>query len=313
MPTEGATHISELNSGLPTGSGSKSDGDDELRQLKLVLKNDFPNINGAVTVTPAEANSLTGSTAVQAVTVDTTFVAGDFNFLPALTKVTAPADGVPVILTLPAMSGVSAGKRRKFYNNSSGNVQLDPSGTDTIGGMNANYRIPSFSLVEITSDGTSAALLTLAPFRFIGEVTELGVASAPPGFVACVGAALSRTGYAGLFNVIGTTFGVGDGSTTFNLPNYARKTAVGSGGTGTGTLGNAVGNTGGAETHVLVTGELPPLFCGLNESLQWETNTGSFHNYLTPGADNYAVKPVGTSTPHNNLQPSLVMAFFVKT
>src|SRR3990172_1254628 len=141
MPTEGATHISELNSGLPSGSGSKSDGDDELRQLKLVLKNDFPNINAAVTVTPAEANSLTGSTIVQAVTVDTTFVAGDFNFLPALTKVTAPADGVPVILTLPAMSGVSAGKRRRFYNDSLGNVQLSPSGTDTIRGAGANYGI----------------------------------------------------------------------------------------------------------------------------------------------------------------------------
>lgn len=48
----------------------------------------------------------------------------------------------------------------------------------------------------------------------------VGVA-APTGFLACDGAAVSRTDYADLFAVVGTAYGVGDGSTTFNVPNTA--------------------------------------------------------------------------------------------
>lgn len=43
--------------------------------------------------------------------------------------------------------------------------------------------------------------------------------AAPTGFLACNGSAVSRATYAALFAVLGTRFGVGDGSTTFNLPN----------------------------------------------------------------------------------------------
>lgn len=51
-----------------------------------------------------------------------------------------------------------------------------------------------------------------------GTVLYITTAAVPTGFIKCNGAALSRTTYSGLFDVIGTTFGEGDGSTTFNLP-----------------------------------------------------------------------------------------------
>lgn len=50
---------------------------------------------------------------------------------------------------------------------------------------------------------------------------------APPGWLLCYGQAVSRTTYANLFNVVGTAYGVGDGSTTFNLPDMRSRYAVG--------------------------------------------------------------------------------------
>lgn len=52
----------------------------------------------------------------------------------------------------------------------------------------------------------------------IGAILGFGGTVAPSGFLLCNGAAVSRAGYSALFAVIGTTYGVGDGSTTFNLP-----------------------------------------------------------------------------------------------
>jgi microcystin-dependent protein len=52
-------------------------------------------------------------------------------------------------------------------------------------------------------------------------------ATAPSGFLECDGSAVSRSTYAALFAVIGTTYGAGDGSTTFNVPDLTDKVAVG--------------------------------------------------------------------------------------
>jgi microcystin-dependent protein len=67
-------------------------------------------------------------------------------------------------------------------------------------------------------------------------------ASAPTGYLLCAGAAVSRTTYAALFAIIGTTFGVGDGSTTFNVPNYSNRMPY----------GTTVGATGGSADAVVV-------------------------------------------------------------
>lgn len=64
---------------------------------------------------------------------------------------------------------------------------------------------------------------------------------APSGYLLCDGTAISRTGtYAQLFGAIGTKYGAGDGTATFNLPNFVAKFPYG---------GNASGATGGATTH----------------------------------------------------------------
>ena len=67
-------------------------------------------------------------------------------------------------------------------------------------------------------------------------------ASVPSGFLECNGAAVSRTTYADLFAIVSTTYGAGDGSTTFNVPDLQDNVAIGKSGT------KALASTGGANT-----------------------------------------------------------------
>lgn len=76
----------------------------------------------------------------------------------------------------------------------------------------------NYSRVRSESDATITPVGTILPWS---------QATAPFGFLKCDGSAVSRATYADLFDVIGTTYGVGDGSTTFNLPNLTSRTLVG--------------------------------------------------------------------------------------
>ena len=67
-------------------------------------------------------------------------------------------------------------------------------------------------------------------------------ASVPSGFLECNGAAVSRSTYSALFAIVGTTYGAGDGATTFNLPDLQDNVAIGKSGT------KALASTGGANT-----------------------------------------------------------------
>ncbi len=75
-----------------------------------------------------------------------------------------------------------------------------------------------------------------------GAMLEYGGATAPAGWLLCDGAAVSRTTYAALYAVLGNTYGAGDGSTTFNVPDRRDRVGVGAGST------YARGATGGAAT-----------------------------------------------------------------
>lgn len=73
----------------------------------------------------------------------------------------------------------------------------------------------------------------------------------PSGYLLCDGAAVSRSTYATLFGVIGTKFGAGDGSSTFNLPDLGGRVPLGVSST------HLLGTTGGSETVTLTEAELP--------------------------------------------------------
>jgi microcystin-dependent protein len=90
------------------------------------------------------------------------------------------------------MSGIYVGL-------SSGNVGIGTGGLNAVGAK-----------LNVTGDMSAGFL--------IGQVSFFTMSTAPTGWLKCNGAAISRTTYAKLFAVTGTTYGVGDGSTTFNLP-----------------------------------------------------------------------------------------------
>lgn len=80
-----------------------------------------------------------------------------------------------------------------------------------------------------------------------GTLAPFGSATVPDGWLLCDGSAISRTGFDSLFNVIGTTYGTGDGSTTFNLPDLRQRFPLGKAVSGTG---STLGGTGGTVDHL---------------------------------------------------------------
>jgi microcystin-dependent protein len=86
------------------------------------------------------------------------------------------------------------------------------------------------------------AVLELAPSQIpVGTVLDwAGLAAPPSGYLDCNGSAVSRTTYSALFSAIGTAYGSGDGSTTFNLPDFRGRVSLGQ---GTGTLVDTVSGT----------------------------------------------------------------------
>lgn len=99
------------------------------------------------------------------------------------------------------------------------------------------------------------ALLTkmLQTSSVVGEIKAYAGSTVPNGWLICDGSAISRTDYPLLFNAIGTLWGVGDGSTTFNLPNLKGKVPVGY--DSSQTEFDTVGEAGGALTHYHTTGD----------------------------------------------------------
>jgi microcystin-dependent protein len=118
----------------------------------------------------------------------------------------------------------------------SGNANV----TGTLGvGSDANVT-GNLDVTGTISSGGSLVMPT-------GAILEYGGLSAPTGWLLCNGDAVSRTTFAALFAVIGTTYGVGNGSSTFNVPNRINRFGVGAGGL------YARGSTGGAATETTST------------------------------------------------------------
>src|SRR5210317_742375 len=127
-------------------------------------------------------------------------------------------------------------------------------------------------------DGSTAGGAELIP---AGTILAYGAATAPTGYLLCDNSAVSRTTYARLFAVVGTTFGVGDGSTTFNVPDLRDKVPLGKG-TNNSTLGTTTGSAGGSSVLASATKS------GVTTAA---SNTGTG----TTGTDNTGTGTTGTS------------------
>jgi microcystin-dependent protein len=115
-------------------------------------------------------------------------------------------------------------------------------------------------------------------------------ASVPSGFLECNGAAVSRTTYADLFAIVSTTYGAGDGSTTFNVPDLQDNVAVGK------SNNKALASTGGANT-VTSTGNVG----GSTANATLSTNQLANHSHVLNSLKNPGGGQVGEVTrPDNN-------------
>jgi microcystin-dependent protein len=109
-------------------------------------------------------------------------------------------------------------------------------------------------ITTVTSSTTASQFPT-------GVVQMYGGSTAPTGWILCNGTAVSRTTYASLFAVCSTAFGTGDGSTTFNVPDFRGRTPIGVG-TGSGLTARTLGSNYGAETSTLSSSNIPSLTTG---------------------------------------------------
>lgn len=151
----------------------------------------------------------------------------------------------------------------------------------------------------------------------IGAITQFSGSVAPTNWLICNGQAISRTTYSELFSVIGTTYGEGDGSTTFNVPDFSSRVPQG---IGEGTDENGVtknttlGQTYGEYKHKLTIDEMPTHSHGLPNVfgnftggvLNQPTGTFQWHNQAT------STYNAGGDQSHSIMQPILGVNFIIK-
>lgn len=126
----------------------------------------------------------------------------------------------------------------------------------------ANSASISTNTSNIATNTAAIATLNPADNRFLGEMITLPANSAPSAnWLLCDGGAISRTTYSALFTLIGTSYGVGDGSTSFNVPDLAGKVQRGY---KVGDASFGLGSTGGNDAITLAVNNLPAHTHGIN-------------------------------------------------
>jgi len=183
-----------------------------------------------------------------------------------------------------------------------------------------------------------AAAHVLTPAEFnqaspVGLIVSFAGGGAPDGWLECDGREISRSAYADLFSVIATTYGIGNGSTTFNLPNIADRFLLGK-----GTTFSVLGAAAGEVNHTLSLAELPvhahTVSIGNagahNHSYTQILPAGPPYGVNLPGVDRntssggattgsvadhthaVTLASAGSDQPHNNMPPYVVLTRIIR-
>jgi len=159
----------------------------------------------------------------------------------------------------------------------------------------------------------------------IGAIASFAGPTVPSNWLLCNGQAVSRTDYSDLFAIIGTTYGVGDGSTTFNLPDLRGKTTVGLDSADSNL--DALGKNYGEKEHTLTKAELPNIKLKILDG-SYSNKDVTIAGYNTSNGSNWpavnslkatpnesqvlTTETLGEDQPHNNMQPSVATNFIIK-
>ena len=163
----------------------------------------------------------------------------------------------------------------------------------------------------LTYNSSTEVFENTTPAMPTGGIVIWTTATAPTGFLLCDGDEISRSTYATLFAVIGETYGAGDGSSTFLIPDLRGRVAIGlDAGNVNLVAGDALAETGGEETHTLSAAEMPAhthtLPTGAVGSTAWSMND----NVDAPGTTNSG--SAGSSGAHENMPPYLTLNYIIK-
>ena len=172
---------------------------------------------------------------------------------------------------------------------------------DGKGGMRADLVMSGNKITGLApgvnpSDAATVSQLGGSSAIPIGSVLDYWGATPPEGYLFAAGQEISRSTYAALFAVIGTTAGLGNGSTTFNLPDYRGRIGAGRENMATpattrlNTLSSSsLGATGGAQTHTLTEAQMP----AHDHELSGSTSTSGAHTHTAQGGGGVLVGGFG--------------------
>ena len=212
------------------------------------------------------------------------------------------------------------------------------SGTVTIAGANVQAANAKVCASAFHGDGSNLTGITTFPTG--GIVPFAGVsANTPTGFLLCDGQAVSRTTYSGIFAGVSAHYGAGDGSSTFNLPDLRGRVVAGKdnmGGTSANNLtgltggidGDVLGRTGGEQSVSITEAQLPAhshaaameetsddssgiTRVGLGRSLS--DRAGTYRTSVSDGGGNLLIANTGSGSAHNNVQPTFILNYIIKT
>ena len=338
----GTTHT------LTTSDGSVSDG-----MSKVLVLGGSPSGTNTITISPNDADKLyfvkngTSQTATftQGSGADVSVAAGKQAIIfadgkgsgAAVTEIKpTPADGSIVTATLADDAVTTA----KIADDA---VGADAVADNSIGAAAINISGNGTSGQAVVSDGDGSFSYTsnIVPS---GALMPYAGTSAPTGFLLCDGSAVSRSTYATLFSAISTTYGSGDGSSTFNLPDLRGRVVAGQDDMGgasanrltdqTGGLnGDTLGDTGGSETHTLTTAQLASHTHTFSDtdtvspvSIPRTLIVGAAANSVNVDGSGVrsdsgsitvsisgTTSSTGSGSAHNNVQPTIILNYIIKT
>ena len=321
MALETGSYIDSLVATNPTATDALAQADDHLRLIKATLKNTFPSIAGAINSTHSELNIMDGDTVATSVTL----VDGD--------RVVVNDDGTMIQVALSDfLTYINAGMTLRD------DVVTASSLADAIVAT-ANLIDGSVTSDKIASGAIDGSKIAAGVALSAGMIMPYAGASSPTGWLLCYGQEVSRETYAELFTVISTTYGSGNGSTTFNVPDLRGRVVAGQddmGGTSANRLtaqtggvnGDTLGASGGSETHTLSVNEMPS-HSHTSSLYVRHNNDGGYNNSdsIINATANSSYNPIneyetdiqgtidntGGDGAHNNVQPTFILNYIIKT